>query len=733
MTEMTIENPVEKTETPAFLSKDELSQIKKSIESSLTDRTQWEDKLRCNYNAKYGRREAKTFPWPGCSNIHIPLTDTHLRDSKPMFFNAIFRQSPICDFNTVGLEDPQKARDVGLIYDHVVRIRMGNAAEKSIARVIDSMNTYGFGLMKCYWKHKEERVTRTVDFSDITKEERDAILEASDDQLIAVAQSQFGLDPTSKDDLAAMREAKRQLAAGNEQVTVSFLRIVYSAPYWEHVHPIDVFVPWDAKDDIDSLPWIAHRWHISEADLLEGANSGLYNKESVKEILMKRNDNDTDYQQYISGSDGNFRQTQYSREQITERKGKKSYIEAYEYFCMKDVNGDGLLERIVVNIDIDTGAILNQRELPYDHGQWPFIKFNFEEAEDRWYSPRGIPELLEDLQQEINAQHNMWVDRQTIVNAAQWKYRENSGIDPDLVRVQPGRGIPVQRMDDVEPMNHQVLDFSFDNAERVLTAWADRYTGSAKNVFSNVQNRVERRTAAEVNAFQQDSAQIAELDVRLFQGSMRRLHDQTRKLWAQYGDPRTEIRVAGKTVRVNRADLDGSYDVVPAGDLTNSSTEIQMGKVERMIGMASSPVAGAYANIADLMKKYFEIADPRNADRYYRPPGAFEENAEQEQAAEIVIMLATAQIPPVDIGENHQAHVAVLTQAIPTWQQRDEGVAELLGVHLAMHSIAAGQMSPEDPSLQNLRFQIIQQGNRLFAVPKDQAPPVVPPEQGVAR
>ena len=118
----------------------------------------------------------------------------------------------------------------------------------------------------------------------------------------------------------------------------------------------------------------------------------------------------------------------------------------------------------------DFSKILKKQVLPYDHQKFPFVRFSTEIVDDRWFSPRGIPQHLEDLSKEIDAQHNQKIDNQTIRNAPMFKFRSGA-VNPKLVRFIPAQGIAVRGMspldDSIKLMDNSNanVEFSYEREE----------------------------------------------------------------------------------------------------------------------------------------------------------------------------------------------------------------------------------------------------------------------------
>ena len=106
-----------------------------------------------------------------------------------------------------------------------------------------------------------------------------------------------------------------------------------------------------------------------------------------------------------------------------------------------DIDGDGRMEDIIATFSPGAKVLLSVREADLLHGKKPFVEIKPLPTPGR-FEAQGVPELITDLQQEINDIHNMRIDNGTITNAVMWWFDPNSDIDPEIHRPGPGQGFP---------------------------------------------------------------------------------------------------------------------------------------------------------------------------------------------------------------------------------------------------------------------------------------------------
>lgn len=707
-----MDNPEVRTQATVTLDTEKTEMVKKQVETAIAQRSTWEQKLEVFYKRRHGIRPAKTFPWPGCSNINIPLIDKTIRRQKPVYVNAIFGVNPILAFEPVGGADPERAKRLEQAYDWLVRYRM-ERTEEEINHLVDCQCETGLAFIKVLWDYEEERFTRSIDAKALFKAGSEIRLE--DEQQIA---RHLGLDLDYEEDRTALASAMKQIESGDEIIQVKVRSTTRNAPCWKFVHPRDLIVPWDATDDIDALPWIAHRLQLTPNEIRARGRSGLYDSSMVEAAIEGGSNSRANYHTFGT----NIEQTQDQREGILDQQAEGSFIELWEVYFHHDLDGDGIEERCVMVLEPKSCTVLRVKEFGFEHGMWPFVRFAYEQNEPRWYSPRGIPELLYDLNAELNVQHNAKVDRMTIQNALTFKVRGAANLNPADLVWRPGNFINVKRMDDIEPIQHQVLDWSYENEERSLKGWAEEYVGVTDFGISNVNQRVERRTAREVEEISQASDMVATLDLRNFQRSARRLHKMTLSLWAQYGDPTVYIRVGGgdTLLTFNRWEFYEDYDLVPVGRLDNLNNRSRAQRALQDMQIAANPAFSPYVNGYELVRDYFENSDFRASRRFLRAPGLMEQDATQQQINEILLSREMGLVVHVDAGDPHEIHAQVCQGWLQTNQEKDPDTALLVVGHLALHMAAMGDTKPLQEFIQQTGFQPQQVGNRTMLVPPQQ-------------
>jgi hypothetical protein len=366
---------------------------------------------------------------------------------------------------------------------------------------------------------------------------------------------------------------------------------------------------------------------------------------------------------------------------------KASTAELWEIYFLHDLDGDGVSEKYVTTYAVAAKKFLRTIPYEYEHGEWPFTRFAFETTEPRWYSPRGVPEMIRDIQIEVNANHNHWLDSMAIKNGPSFITRAGSIKSKD-VRFRPGVFIEsVRGPQDLAPINMPHLDFSYNQQEETLRAWAEEFIGTPDFGISNINQRVERRTATEIEQIQMSTGAIADALLERFQMvSMRRVHRQTFFLWAQYGEEQVMVRVTGSddVTQFVKYDIYRDYDLVPTGRLDNLSPQARIARASALVQLGESNVYGPSIRPHAVVSEIVGNLYPYSSEKFLAAPGEGDIDAVQKQLTEIANMATLGTVWPVDVRDPHQIHVTVCLQAIQT-NQGNADLVRLIVAHMAVH------------------------------------------------
>jgi len=654
---------LEKQNEVKFSSEDIRNQFVKDLNGEIDDaiaaRGKWENRQTRWYKKRYGIRPKKSFPWPGCANLHIPLTDKTIRKIKPSYVNLIWASMPyVCDFVGMGMgpEDDTAAAELNEpFFDWLFKVRM--RAFKPTVLLVDKMLEKGFSLAKILWETKTRRYTQTISLKDIPPKWRQVIEDplTTDDELAQYLADAVEFNLDDENESKQVWDAVRKYREGDQEFQFEMEEFEYNAPKLLCKDPKDVIVPADTTD-LQLARWIADRSWFTYNDLKLGAYDEKYEDSAVKDLGARLNKTSTgqkpnvkrDLSQYST-----LESTKDNREGMSDFIANSDLIEIMEVCCYYDINGDGIDEKCILTYPKEyPEIILRFIEYPYAHNRWPYVKIPFEYNDERYHSPRGAVEILDPIQTEITVQHNNKLDRQTLTTAPFFKFVPGT-INPSNIRFIPNQGVPVPRMDVLEVVQLQDMSYSFEKEEMILKAWAEEYIGVMDFGIGNVAKMSERRTATEIDALKQDRNQVFSLDARIFQDAMAEVYYQTWALWMQYGEDEIHIKITGqpKPRMVRKEDIMGQFNIVPSGTLQNTNPVMEAQKsLADITQFANDPYIDQY----ELRKDYWLRRDVKKMMRVLKPRKMAEAEIKQNQQMQIRIELAKAGRTNIDLTEGQK-------------------------------------------------------------------------------
>ena len=72
-----------------------------SILGDLQYRSSWDERMRTFYEMRHHGLRRKNKPWPGASDVHVPVGDMAIEKLKPYYFQQVFATDVLAQFLTV--------------------------------------------------------------------------------------------------------------------------------------------------------------------------------------------------------------------------------------------------------------------------------------------------------------------------------------------------------------------------------------------------------------------------------------------------------------------------------------------------------------------------------------------------------------------------------------------------------------------------------------------------------
>ena len=292
-----------------------------------------------------------------------------------------------------------------------------------------------------------------------------------------------------------------------------------------------------------------------------------------------------------------------TREGIERLQSAEELVKIWECYCWHDINDDGELEKCVVTIAPDFSLKLREITLPFYSGKFPFVKLFYELTDDRWFSHRGMGELLEDIIKEIDIQHMQKIDYGTFTNTPLFLHRAGM-VNKNTMQFTFGQSLPVhgmQSLDDImKPlqMHNPNIDFSYERTQMILETKVEELIGQVDYSLQSMINKREPRTLGEVQLQQQNMQMVFSLDADMFREQHADLFNWVWDLWSQYGDDEYEFMYFGKDapkdgekIRLTKEETQGKYKITVRGNDQNTNPQVRMQKAQSIMQAQANETA----------------------------------------------------------------------------------------------------------------------------------------------
>lgn len=627
---MAYKNPVSsKADSPKKVNKnsneDCYAHIEKKIQACVGSTSTWSNNQDKFHRLRMRIKKSKTFPFVGCSNIRMPTAETKIRKLKAALINVIFGIRPIVQAIPTPSGSSQVAKKIEKFLDHLL-MNVAKIKPKSVIAVDQELEK-GFYLIKPYYRVETTTRLETFKLSDMEVPELIEFFDPDKNEealvaLLAEATEADMSDRVREDNTQELMKAVKEALDGEEEIAIKLKDVLYDAPDIEIISPEDFYAPADGGFDEQKLEYCGHVMlkpihEIKQNAIGKGWDMDVINEiESYKDIDLKKM---TDV-------------TKNLREGIERLNNPSGYVKVVEWYEWYDLNGDGEPEKCVFTIFPEFKKIARKISLPLNNGKWPFIKIYYELTDDRWYSHRGIVELLEDIIKEIDIQHMQKLDQQTIRNTPMFVYRAGM-VNPNLVQFIPNQGIPIHGMADLRNTidilnnNNPNVEFSYEKEEQILLGRIEECIGQADFTLQSQINKREPRTFGEVSLQQQDQQKVFSLDASLHIEKFSDLFSMMWDLHCQYGPDEVEFEYfqnQWEKLKLTREESQGKYKILVRGNDQNTNPQVQLQKAQTVMMGATNPVllqTGVVGpeQLANSVKLFYETLGIENAELYYNP------------------------------------------------------------------------------------------------------------------
>jgi hypothetical protein len=366
----------------------------------------------------------KTFPWEGCANYHVPITELNVNS----LYSRVIKRFRTMEYLRVKAYRDNKDRS--LLTQKYLRYLFEKKMKYTdlLMSVGRDILKYGSGVFITTWEYFERSKKMVV---PKTKEKV------------------VGKDPFTGADIT---ETITEYVI-EEQTTLE------QHPKIEWVDLIDYFRSEETNRFVEPT-WEARRMYLSSTEFYHKACKHEYDEDEVAKIVNDEMSKLPDDQKFV--------------DKLTERE----IIEWWGWICLDEPTKNELAEpeRIVFTYDRKAKKILKAMRFPYFFDESNFTVFNMERRATTWKG-RGMCQKLEHVNIEMDKLHDLYIDSAALVTCKSFKKRRGADTNFLLENFYPGVVWDVGKMDDIEVMSLGDVPIAPANELNMLEQLAAKQTG----------------------------------------------------------------------------------------------------------------------------------------------------------------------------------------------------------------------------------------------------------------
>lgn len=520
----------------------------------------------------------------------------------------------------------------------------------------------GMGIIKCYWERTEGYTTEQTTLNN--------------EALQALQQTGVPIVSIEGPDIY-----------GDFVVTYQSPYYVKNAPKIENILVSDFIYSSDAKS-LEEANFVAQKRKVTMSYLREREAQGVYaNIDEIKTEDFRQSKIESPIEQVIGDK--------YNDLTFNEEDKARLEVVIYECYTKMDINGDGILEDMIITICGDTIIRIEQNYM----GRHPFFTISPTKDPHRIWVKRSYAELigeLQDLKVALTRQimHNVALNNDPKMLLAEDAINIDDYIQGrKVIRMKSGHSLNEVAMPmPVHPLSPQTFQFlEYIEGQKENRTGITRYN---QGLDANSLNK----TATGISAILGQSSQRLELIARMFaETGIYELFRFMVSLNQKFIDQNTVIRLTNKSLKINPEDLTGNFDLVVNAGISIATKESTIMATQTLLTALMQANAGGYMvstpeNIYNLFKKWIESIGFKNYGDYITDPAVTQQRMMMEMQLKQQVL---SQLPPEAL--QYYAQIGILPPEVllqlppelqllfkgagndPTQQQQEANPADGIG------------------------------------------------------
>jgi len=301
--------------------------------------------------------------------------------------------------------------------------------------------------------------------------------------------------------------------------------VIHNGPMPENVPLTHFLFSSDAimEEGIQYCSWVDHRTIQTKKELKEKEVSNIYtNVDEVLKYTGQTTEEIDDQQEETTGVQPVIKKTR----------------DIHEVWASYDVDGDGFLEEIVVDMHLETKTVVRAVYNFYRHQERPFHMVRYMPRDNNLLGI-GLCQMLADIQEEITTIHRQRIDNATIANTRAWLRRRGSTLGTE--EIYPGAFVDVDEPDDIQELKLGDIYPSLLQEELHTNAIGEKRTGVSDYTVGRESQAIgSRATATSTLALIREGNKRFQMTIRDIRERLNDIAHQVIMLYQQFA-PHQEV------------------------------------------------------------------------------------------------------------------------------------------------------------------------------------------------
>ncbi len=448
------------------------------------------------------------------SNIYTPYTFMQCAVIQARLRDSLFSNRPFVSVLPLEGNDSEQAELLQNLLDWQLNERIG--LKRVIGNdLLQSLIVYGTAICYTGWQLQKRKIKRPFYQQQQLQDEQGIIYDEQNGQPYSIA--------------------KRQIIESDT--------VVYDDPFIKNIDLFDFFVDPIAAN-INDARYCGHTEYQTRAQL---------------EKMVAENNYQIDFSKLEPVADP---------ETASRKKhNMANYEQENEY-------GQGALYLVHHYWQDDRHAVIINRKImaldepnPFWHGLKPYDKCCYQNLNGEFYG-MGVPEMCQQLQDELNTNRNQRIDYNSMTLRRMWKVRRGSGISQNDLKWRQNGIIQIADMNDIAEINVQQLPAAAFASEEAIKQDMRDVTG-CHDIVMGLSNSKETATSTRTKD-SNASLRFHDISLAVEEGILLPIAHKCVALNQQFLTAERIIRVVGdkqggQLLTINPLILGGSYDIVYCG------------------------------------------------------------------------------------------------------------------------------------------------------------------------